>query len=74
MQMRITNLIYEYYDIVYNVPFPINGLEKLSETFYLSLYTIYDFILCMRQEPNPLVVSPATLKYNIGEQTDHIHE
>ena len=60
-QMRSIKTKYEYYDMIMIHHFLRNELEKLFP-YVIFHYTIYYFILCMRQEPNPLIVSPLTLK------------
>ena len=71
---RSTNHNYEYYDIMFYPSFPNKWIREIIHYSYLSLYTIYYFILCMKQEPTPPVVSPLTLKYSIGKWTDSITE
>ena len=51
---------HKYYDMMYNPLLP-NTLIRETISFIFH-YTIHYFILFMRQEPNPLVGNPVTLK------------
>ena len=47
---------------MYYPQIPNKWIRQIIHYSYLSLFTIYYFILCIRQELSPPVISPLTLK------------